>query len=404
MDEFRRYMVGLNDGTMDVDAFLATGAGKKLVRRLMIRTHTQYDWDTAEQYYASLGLHAEFHDPEDYYARWKLFIPTELEQGVRYPILFWLHGGGNSIEGEEAMTGYLQLAGREKFLFVLLQNTNEEKVLAVLEDVKARYPVDTGRVYLAGFSQGAQQVIQCMTHHPDTVTAIAVTGTDIWRPWDNFDHVYTKAQLETLKELVVPMSLHVNNCEPFAYAPLNFWHPNQFNQVSPEGKGLPDTFAHPGRIQDQDPTRITEPGKGRYDPNNPYASRMASKYIPREGEDISAWAVECVNKRLTHLQCALLDVSVCISYLTNTADELHHAVGIYGDWEEIRYIDGSKHYIVSIDNQHGIPAFQYVLTENLCHWPAPSAGELGWAFLKRFRWDRETHQIVFNDSYCFGEK
>jgi pimeloyl-ACP methyl ester carboxylesterase len=394
VDEFCRYMTALNDGTMDVERFIATQSGKILLQRLIDRTHIQFDINIAKEYYKSLGLEFEYNFSEDYYRRWKLFYPVKLEKGTKYPILFWLHGGGNSIEAEENMTGYLQLAGKEKFFLVLLQNTNEDNVISVYENVASRYPIDSECVYMAGFSQGSQQVIQCMTHHPDLVTAIAVTGTDIWRPWDNFDNEYTPNQLERLKELVVPMSLQVNQCEPFAYSPLNFWHPNNFNKVPQEERGVPDTFSHPGKIQDNDPTRITEVGKGRYEPNNSGKSRMASKYVPREEEDVSIWALGCVNKRLELLQCPLLDVSKCADYLCDIQDEMHHATGIYGDREEIRIIDEVKHYIIEIDNNNKIPAFRYVLTENMCHWPAPSAGNLGWNFMKYFRRDVKSKRII----------
>lgn len=383
-EEFRRYLYALNDGTMDVERCLGTAYGEELARRLAVRCAIQNDWQKAQAYYQSLGLRCEFHHPEAYYDRWKLFVPQGLAPQERRPIFFWNHGGGNSIESEETMTGYLQLAGRERFFLVMAQNTNPDWLLSILDQVAGRYPVDLTRVYLGGFSQGAAQCHSFYTHYPDRIAAVALTCTDIWRPWDNFDNRYTQEELANLRRAVVPISLQVGQCEPFPFAPLNDWHKNRMNPIPREQRGRPDDFEHPGKIQDKDPTRITAPGKGRYDPGKPNVTRMASMYEPRPDEDVHVWGVERVNRRLELLGCEPRDVRRCAGFFFQPEDELHHTTGIYGDEEEIRELYGVKHSIVRIKDRGGTVVFQYIVTANAPHWPPVTAAELGWAFVKQF--------------------
>lgn len=393
-EEFKRYMTALNDGTMNVEQCLQTEYGEKLKERFTIRCEIQDDSEKAQFYYLTLGLRCEFHNAEQYYERWKLFVPINMQAGEKYPIFFWNHGGGNSIESEETMPGYLQLAGKEKFFLVMAQNTNADQVLSILEDVSARYPLDCERVYMGGFSQGSAQCHSCYTHHPDKITAVALTCTDIWRPWDNFDELYTEEELEKLKQAVVPMSLQVGQCEPFPFAPLNDWHRNRMNPLPKECRGRPDDFVHPGKDPDKDPTRITTPGKGRYEKGKPNVARMASMYEPHENEDVHTWSVERVNRRLELLGCEPRNVEQCVSYFHNKDDVLHHMTGIYGDEEKMLDLYGVKHALVRIRDKSGQTVFQYIVTENAPHWPQVTAAELGWNFVKQFRRDRATGKIV----------
>ena len=155
LEAFHGYLYTVNNGKMDVEGFIDSPYGQELARRLQIRSQIQEDHERAKAYYASIGLRKEYCDWEDYYTRWTLLVPAE--QTGKMPLLIYLHGGGNSIEAEENMTGFAQIAATEGFMLACPQNTNPEKVEEIIDTVGACYPLDESRIYLAGFSQGGAQ-------------------------------------------------------------------------------------------------------------------------------------------------------------------------------------------------------------------------------------------------------
>jgi polyhydroxybutyrate depolymerase len=108
-----------------------------------------------------------------------------------------LHGGGGSAENAERMTGFTRLVERERILVVYPDGTSrrgplrtwnaghccayalEAKVddvgflVAMLDAIAARYPVDPARVYMTGMSNGAMMSHRFARERPDRVAAIA---------------------------------------------------------------------------------------------------------------------------------------------------------------------------------------------------------------------------------------
>ncbi len=138
-----------------------------------------------------------------------------MEPDKVYPLVFWLHGGGNSIEAEENMTGFTDIAAREGFMLAVPQNTSPDKVSQIIERVARMYPLDRGRVYLAGFSQGGSQSHGAYFRNPEKFAACVTTGNDIWRPWDNFQDNYTEEEIENTRRLRVPLMQFCGQVEPF---------------------------------------------------------------------------------------------------------------------------------------------------------------------------------------------
>ena len=112
LKDFHGYLYTVNNGGMDVEGFIDSEYGAETARRLMIRSRIENDHEEAKKYYASIGLKKEYFDWEDFYDRWTLLTPLNMEPDKVYPLVFWLHGGGNSIEAEENMTGFTDIAAR----------------------------------------------------------------------------------------------------------------------------------------------------------------------------------------------------------------------------------------------------------------------------------------------------
>lgn len=397
--DFHGYLYTVNNGSMDVEGFIDSEYGKELADRLEARFAIEDDRAAAERYYASLGLRKEYNDCGDYYARWSLLVPLDMEPGRKYPLVFWLHGGGNSIEAEENMTGFARLAAREGFMLAVPQNTNPDKVEEILENVASRYPLDRSRVYLAGFSQGGAQTHGAYFRHPEHFAAVVTSGDDVWRPWDCFNVRYTDAEIAETRRCRVPLMQLCGQCEPFPYSPLNTHKPHGRLRGDPWGR--PDTFSNIGKDDDLDPTRIHDTTAGRFDPvfGNPaeHKWRMADHYEPEEGEDPGVWNIGRVNFRLGLLGCEARDVDTCISYLSIHDDELHRIVGIYGDYEAVEYHYGYRHYTVGVNDRAGHELYRFVTVQNSPHWPPLATGELGWAFMKRFARNTETGELIIRE-------
>ncbi len=388
--KFTDYLNFANNGRLDLDGYLESSYGTELLNRLKIRFETEDDPAKAGEYYRSIGLKKEIFEWDDYYTRWTLLSPLDIDENRRYPLLFWNHGGSNSIECEECMTGFAQIAASEGFMLALLQNTNGENVLRVLELIKKAYPVDTERVFIGGFSQGASQAQGTYHHHPELFAGCVTSGNDILRPWDNFDNVYTPEELEKLTSLCVPLIQFMGVCEPSMYAPLNNWAPRVFLKDRPKGDS--DTFVHPGKSADADPTRIKviPPVEGKP------SWRMSKNHNPEEGTDIPAWCMEQTNWRMRLLGCEERDAEKCIGYLQLPDEDLHKRVGIYGDYEAIEVHYGYKHYTVGVSNKAGVEVYRAVVVENSPHWPQIAMGRLAWDFLKRFSRNADTGELVIN--------
>ena len=379
LQEFIRYMRAWSNSGCDVDALIASEYGQKLGQL----QHLAYQWEDPMdpgmlEWYRSYGVKKEMFETETFYSRWTLLSPLEMEAGKKYPLIFVNHGGGNYLESEEFSTGFNVLVGREKFLAAYLQNTNTDNILRILDQLCEKYPVDTERVYVAGFSQGGGKTTDCAFRAPERFAAHAPCGNDIYRYVDRWSIPYSEQEHENLKKAFLPFMQVVGCNEHSNIVPLNNWIPAERRKERIEG----DLHTYPSRDGEIDPTRPS-------DPNHP-----GGQIRPPEGCDTRKWMVEQLNKRLALLDIEPRDEARCIRFETDTVDELHHIMGFYGDREEIQYHYGYKHYVVDIFNRSGFHAFRYVAVENSPHWPPVMMGRLVWDFFKQFRRDSLTGKIV----------
>lgn len=398
---FHQYLSVAHNGMMDLRGFLGSEYGTEFAKRLELRFRYEDNAMGAETlaYYESLGMKKEMFRGEDYYERWVLLTPlemyTEAGEGKKYPLVFSHHGGGASIETDEFSTGYHLIAGKEKFMVAYLQNSNWRNTLKILDEIGERYPLDSERVYVSGFSQGGYQTHSLYFRAPERLAAVAPCGNDIMRYWDNDDVPYTQEEMEHLKETFLPFFQMTGAVEASSFVPLTNWRPRKdWNDV-----GNPETHLDPRKNDDQDPTRIHDPNRGYRDParlrkKQGHSWSQCTPPTPPVGRDIHDWMMERINTRMWLLDCAPRDPDTCIGYRLKPEDKLHHTIGIYGDREETRCYYGYRHDVVDIDNADGIHAFRYVTVENSPHWPYLMMGSMAWEFFRQFRRDSKTGKIV----------
>jgi len=398
--QFLEYLKLSHDGTLDLDRLLDSEYGAVFTQRLQIRFRYEADamGPAALAYYRSIGVRKMLFDGEDYYSRWVLFAPLSARKAPEclYPLVISLHGGGSSIETEEFSCGYPQLAGTEGFFVAIPQNTNWDAVGRMLDRILAEYPVDPGRVYLSGLSQGGSQTNTCLHRMPWRFAGAAPNSCDFIRTSDNFDVPFTPEELHQVKEAVVPVIYTVGACDASYYVPLNQWRPRK----GWDGKlGDPETYKPTLRDNDRDPTWIHDPARGFRDAARKKMVKepnwwMCHPMSPGDGEDPGIWALELVNRRLSLLGCKPMDVDRCLAYARYPEDSFHHLLGISGDQEAIHRFYGWKHYVLNSFNEAHINTFRMVVVENFPHWQSVMMARLCWNFFRQFRRDPETGRLI----------
>lgn len=397
-----------SDGSIDLDRYLNSEYGEELMRRINIRSQIEDYPEKAKEYYNSIGIDVQTFGEEDYYTRWKLFTPINAPAGKKLPLVFYLHGGGISIEGEEYVTGILDVAAKEHFIVCIPQNTNWQEVDRLIGVVSEMCPVDAGRIYVGGFSQGSMQTHSAMYRLSEKLAGCYIAGGDIFRPFDPLEVWFTDEEYERIKKAVMPLVLLCGRCEPSCYAPLNNWHPRTTPPRTADTKpGGPDTFYHPGRDESRDPTRVhmndydkhmqhhkEEHSHQHLPAANGGTMRPSKGFQPAPGEDPRVWGVNKVNSRLELLDITPRDVDKCVAYADLPKNAFHHIVGVNGDAERVEEHYGVKHFVADFNDSKGRNVLRFAVVDNAPHFPPMALGQMMWSFLHRFSRNTETGALI----------
>lgn len=132
---------------------------------------------------------------------WFTHLPASVGRGskTRRPLVVFFHGGSDNPEEAAEMSKFHEIGEAEGFVTIYPWGTNrcswnsgmapelEDDVAfiaALIERAKAEYPIDPGRVYLSGFSNGAAMAQAVALAHPELVAAICPIDSN-W-PGDRF--------------------------------------------------------------------------------------------------------------------------------------------------------------------------------------------------------------------------
>ncbi len=120
---------------------------------------------------------------------WLVHVPKSVRAhpDIRVPLMLFFHGASDNPVEAADMTKFHELGEREHFITVYPWGTNlmtwnssmlpdepddDAFVIALIDDMVKRYPVDAERVYLSGFSNGAGEAQTVALCHPDRIAAI----------------------------------------------------------------------------------------------------------------------------------------------------------------------------------------------------------------------------------------
>ena len=163
----------------------------------------EHDYPAADQYSEADHSTHEVREPDGYFNAtrpgrlWltvptgketrtacRLFVPKGLDEKKPVPLVVALHGAGGSenlfFEGygngrivrECETRGWLLVAPRSPLGFL----GGPPPVLALVDRLAERYPIDRTRVFVVGHSMGAAQAVELAQQHPGKVAAVAALG------------------------------------------------------------------------------------------------------------------------------------------------------------------------------------------------------------------------------------
>lgn len=177
-----RELISLRDRTpriaaegCDIEALIHSEMGRQMVLQFedYIRYGDEMDPAYVQKWHAQ-GLDKQVMGRDDFYHRWALFTPVSAREksSRRYPLLFVLHGSSMPINWEEC-TGFLPIAAREELIVCIPQDHSLQNLLRLYDILTRDYPVDTGRVYCTGYSQGSAQTNALLFARPELLAAAA---------------------------------------------------------------------------------------------------------------------------------------------------------------------------------------------------------------------------------------
>ena len=126
-----------------------------------------------------------FESPSEYY----LYLPDGYTEERKWPVFVGIHGSSQS--GKECWSMWQSFADEEGFVLVCpslsderggwYQDDGEAKVAAILNQVYEDYSIQN-RVFMAGFSAGAQFVQGFAFHIPSYVYGVSMLSASIYYP------------------------------------------------------------------------------------------------------------------------------------------------------------------------------------------------------------------------------
>jgi poly(3-hydroxybutyrate) depolymerase len=113
-----------------------------------------------------------------------LYVPPEHEKGQLWPAVLYLHGGSHRGNNLEMLKGYgppRLLAEGKQLPFILIAPQlpegeiwgNSDSLMALVDELSTRLPIDPDRLYVTGMSMGGRGAWYLAYRYPDRIAAIA---------------------------------------------------------------------------------------------------------------------------------------------------------------------------------------------------------------------------------------
>lgn len=157
------------------------------------------------------------------------FYNEALLKQEKVPLLLCFHGGGDSAFYISYVSGWARVAHRNDFLLVSVENhlnSTATEMIALIEKLKEKYPIDETRIYASGFSMGGCKTWDLIQEYPNVLAAAAPMDAT----FDVGQNVYgAKVQGGINESVAVPVFYTGGEITPLPELP--FQEPKCFNRM-----------------------------------------------------------------------------------------------------------------------------------------------------------------------------
>ncbi len=319
------------------------------------------------RYWAELGLKKELFDADHDNAKYSysVFTPLDLDPEKKYAVIYFSHGGGNTIQMAETY-GFNTLAAVEKYIIVYAENggrSNDQVIpefARIMGELREKgYPVDWERVYSVGFSSGGMACSCTACTYTDRIAAVAVL------PGANF-----------LKEF------------PFYTGPEYYASTKGYRMPAIFLSGDNDHGNFPAPWVAKHPEELYKPGYNGV-PKMEYAI-----------ENLNIWMRD-IAKIKNYTPLTVESVS---DLLLHSTDPVELEYGLKFDRGYAFRAQGTDWLGGDYYGTDGAPVIRYARAAGMIHITWESEANLVWDYLKHFRRDLKTGESLYDPVVCWGER
>lgn len=353
----------------DLDAYCQSETYQTILDNCACRLQNpEEDSEETIAFWRERGLLKQLHEKDTPSWKWASYIPVEAlngqESGRTYPLLFILHGANNPIYLAECY-GYTHIAAREKLIAIIPENETAESIERLMAYAKEHYPVDWSRVYMVGYSLGGIMTTRHAMRWPERFAAVGVAGMmmangglgDLWYQdelWPG--EQFTEEMLQHAAEVKIPICGCMGEHEFIYLLPLTGDQPQP---VNPAGPAAPGTRENP--VLD-----ISSKNK-----------------------------IASVNNWRSVNGCAPIEEAIVRDQVAKTADIVVEKLGYPFERTQVVKVNGRSNYIGDCIDAQGNNLARFICMGKSSHWPCRALTEFTWDFIRKFRRDPETGNLIY---------
>ncbi len=351
---YREQMTSTGGVTFDVEKFIHSEIGYlKLQDVKHFINHPDEDDPEVYDYWKELGATRRIETDPNTGVRWISYVPDGLTGPA--PMIIDICQGPYNVE----TFGLIQFAVKQGILFASPYTHTLSDVLVTVDAMKRQYPVDESRVYIAGFSYGGIMATWLGYAAPKVFAAVNCMGT----------------------------------IEPIFY-------PGEIEAMDPterRRRAFGDEHAAARMAHVLDDALMA----GRYKMPviiNTGTTELRSTLPLTLTPDVplGGWRAICKERGFNMMMRVIGHREFFYDEFEQAArggSPTERAIGVFFDRTEERVISGVRHYIGD-ELVDGEALLRYIAIENLPHEPSPLSPPLLWEFLRKFRRDTKTGELI----------